>query len=1057
MLRKIIILALTATLFTTAFATPIDMPTALAKARQFAESKGMAMQLDESRARKAPGMKNAVEETPYYIFNAANDKGFVIISGDDLMPSVLGYSDSGHIDTDDLPDGLRLLLEAYQETASQSSLMADSQPEIAARQGIRRSMSAAKYPIKPFLTKAWGHRTPFNNHNPVHNDTITLTGCTIVAVSEVLGYFEYPKTLGSVSGYTTETSKIVVPALPSITFDWYNMLPNYNRVPSYDSIQAAAVADLTRYVGQVMRADYGTKSTPGYSGYMPRTLRAFGYNATNLIPITDKSMHEWDEIIYNDLKNKRPVILAANNVTNNLAGHAFIIDGCDEDDLYHIDWGWSANANGYFRMSNLSPYNNSNSYTYERNLSVIYNIEPKSTYVADTDVPPYTNLQTTSLTVDMEDIIITRVNRTSNALSFKDGIALVGHDNEIMRILHWDSITYQPGKALTKTWNVLDLSGVKNGKYRIYPVSQLVKGDGIWHFDDCNSTNAFAEIEVVNGQFTLTEGPALVYNSFEPSEDLKFVLGAARHMTLNLTNNTMDRLDKRLYLYEDSTAIDITHAVIQPNTTGDAIFTYFPQTSGTHTLRLYTDTIKPNLQPIMEKEITVAKAVGNTLKVISAQVDNLSSGHLYGNSLRIIFCVKNVGSHDYNDFIRQLIRLESWDRTKKMLVHIPAGDSIFINVEYDDLAYDFDHIFYLYYKTSSTLDPHVFTKSLWARTFQPRQGICWWDDKGKLHAKAPSTSKFTMPEDAVALDVSAQVKIPNSIVPNKNPNTLYYVRKNYDTLEGHNVIFKNKADSINFVDEYSCIVPLDFHANYVGYKRTFEKGFTGKRNGNNWSTIVLPFDVQKVYNIADECEIDWFRNDDETDKNFWLRQYYGQEGYTTYFEDAQAMKAYTPYIITVPSDYKGEEYSLVGKPLVFSADDVDMGPGKPIADTRNFDFQGSLYGTDTFGGYIYMLDEEDSGNTFVYTKGASKVKPFRAYFTSETEPEEGSILYVAARYTHATETDGIDTIDSNLPTSADIYTLSGVKVSANGQSVQQVLSTLPQGVYIVGGKKVVKR
>ena len=66
-----------------------------------------------------------------------------------------------------------------------------------------------------------------------------------------------------------------------------------------------------------------------------------------------------------------------------------------------------------------------------------------------------------------------------------------------------------------------------------------------------------------------------------------------------------------------------------------------------------------------------------------------------------------------------------------------------------------------------------------------------------------------------------------------------------------------------------------------------------------------------------------------------------------------------PYIITVPSDYDGEERSLIGKPLVFSASNASVMSGKIVADSENYNFVGSYYGTDIESSYVYKLDEEE--------------------------------------------------------------------------------------------------
>ena len=56
------------------------------------------------------------ENTPYYVFNASDDKGFVIISGDDRAKKILGYSDKGNFDFANMPPQLSALLEQYEES-----------------------------------------------------------------------------------------------------------------------------------------------------------------------------------------------------------------------------------------------------------------------------------------------------------------------------------------------------------------------------------------------------------------------------------------------------------------------------------------------------------------------------------------------------------------------------------------------------------------------------------------------------------------------------------------------------------------------------------------------------------------------------------------------------------------------------------------------------------------------------------------------------------------------------------------------------------------------------
>ena len=64
------------------------------------------------RARAAHG----VSATPYYIYNDAQGRGFVVVAGDDAMGEVLAYGTEGALDTLSANPCVRLLLDGYRQT-----------------------------------------------------------------------------------------------------------------------------------------------------------------------------------------------------------------------------------------------------------------------------------------------------------------------------------------------------------------------------------------------------------------------------------------------------------------------------------------------------------------------------------------------------------------------------------------------------------------------------------------------------------------------------------------------------------------------------------------------------------------------------------------------------------------------------------------------------------------------------------------------------------------------------------------------------------------------------
>ena len=491
---------------------------------------------------------------------------------------------------------------------------------------------------------------------------------------------------------------------------------------------------------------------------------------------------------------------------------------------------------------------------------------------------------------------------------------------------------------------------------------------------------------------------------------------------------------------------------------------YAPQETGQHKIWVCTDTLRRNI--LFQKTINVKSSVKYSLNLDSIIIENYDKAnkYLYGNELRLRIKITNNGNNDYNDYFRFLVRKGTWYDTRKPLIHLPVGKSMWLDYNSIELAYNQTFPLFIYYKTNSSDSPNTFYNYLYNRNFVPLPAIRMWKYDGKMYAIEPTTKKLVVPEDVLALDLTTPgIDLPSSIVPNSNPNTLYYVPQAYDELSSYNQIVNGVAEIITLSDDMPCCVPMNFTAEHAEYTRTFEKGFMGKINENNWTTIVVPFDVDKVYNSVDHVRVNWNKPDEEG--QFWMREFYGEDGFYTYFTDAEEMRANVPYIITVPGSAYGEANCLVGKPLVFSGDETHFLSTKVVADGRNFDFQGSFYPASTYGNYIYMLDEENRGNYFAYVPGESEVNPFRAYFTSMVKPQSGSRLHVASYIKPKTETGihgivettedkGNDAIRTSLP---GVYTITGRMIAVSPDaSAREILNTLPKGVYIINGKKYVK-
>ena len=295
--------------------------------------------------------ENAADhKVDYYVFNDNGNRGFVIVSGDDNAAPVLGYCDEGSIDPDNMPDGLRYMLECYAEQMRYLRLHPES-AYVPRRAGMTLSIS-------PLLKTSWNQDAPYNNLCPTYapDNAHAATGCAATAVAQVMNYHQWPKQGTGEYSYVCNVNNNGEQTLSAdfgaTTYDWDNMLNHYEG--NYTEAQGNAVATLMNHVGIAAHMDYGATSNTTTFAAMEGLRSYFKYNKSmKLYTRTHIITEQWDSLLMNELINARPVVYAG--FTPNGGGHGFVLDGCNADGYYHINWGWGGSSNGYFLITALNP------------------------------------------------------------------------------------------------------------------------------------------------------------------------------------------------------------------------------------------------------------------------------------------------------------------------------------------------------------------------------------------------------------------------------------------------------------------------------------------------------------------------------------------------------------------------------------------------------------------------------------------------------------------------------------------------------------------------------
>lgn len=291
------------------------------------------------------------DEAYYYVFTAGENLGYTVVSGDDRLPAIVGYTESGGFDAQRMPDGLAAFMQQYQNFVDNAT---DEQIACA----VAFKAQAKHATVAPFMPEKWNQLEPYNNKCPEYATGKTaVTGCVATAVAQILHYWSCTKNSpvslqNDIPEYTTDSYRIPMSAVNADEgmYDWANMPDVYGG--SETDAQNNAVAKLMLHVGCAVKMDYA--DTSGANADAETFTKYFGMDKELVHELRrfDYDISQWDKILYDEIAAERPVYYTGS--TSKREGHAFVIHGYD-DGLYYVNWGWGGYCDGYFDITLLNP------------------------------------------------------------------------------------------------------------------------------------------------------------------------------------------------------------------------------------------------------------------------------------------------------------------------------------------------------------------------------------------------------------------------------------------------------------------------------------------------------------------------------------------------------------------------------------------------------------------------------------------------------------------------------------------------------------------------------
>lgn len=253
------------------------------------------------------------KHTPLFVYQH-QEKGFVIVAQNNQQFAIIGYSPEGKFRSDSIPPQLSGLLKLYEDSLQIGEVV----PAL-----------KAKSVVAPLLDQAG-----INLSQAYHSEVgFCPSGCVATAFTQIMAYYKYPlKGIGS-NCYTHPTYGQICADFENTNYDWNDK--------TFSSINL-----LMYHVGISMNMYYcGSQygSSPSASDYVERIHKHFGYYlGGGPYGITNQSAN-----IQTELDNRRPVYVELPGDP----GHAVVLDGYDSNGMFHVNFGWGGQYNGYYALN----------------------------------------------------------------------------------------------------------------------------------------------------------------------------------------------------------------------------------------------------------------------------------------------------------------------------------------------------------------------------------------------------------------------------------------------------------------------------------------------------------------------------------------------------------------------------------------------------------------------------------------------------------------------------------------------------------------------------------
>ena len=285
----------------------------------------------------------AQDEYLYYIFNVGENNGFVIVAGDDASLPILGYSITGHYDSNNLPINLLKWMDGYKDQLQyiKDNKLSATSEVISEWKTFMNSKSKGSRvaSVGPLIQTTWNQSPYYNKFCPYDNAGQSVTGCVATAMAQIMKYWNYPAKGQGFGSYKVDGGIGGNVQIEGTTYNWGNMPTSLGT--SSTTIQDNAVATLMYHCGASVNMNYSSdgSGSSAITGDVANSLKTnFSYsNTAQYVVRSDYTFSDWLDILFDELNQEDQFNIEAVEVGEDIL--SYVMDIMIQVDFISIGGG----------------------------------------------------------------------------------------------------------------------------------------------------------------------------------------------------------------------------------------------------------------------------------------------------------------------------------------------------------------------------------------------------------------------------------------------------------------------------------------------------------------------------------------------------------------------------------------------------------------------------------------------------------------------------------------------------------------------------------------------